>query len=269
MRFKIVLTTQQPQTLIPINYAYPLSAVIYKILSLADKEYADFLHDKGYAKPDSLKVFKLFSCSEIRTPFVIQGDRLCLQSNQAELFVSFYLPKAAEKFIRGLFLYQHLEIADRYSRAEFYISQVEALSPISFSKQTSVHELLLEPMSPVVCGFKNAAGHYDFLSPEHPDFARLTLSNWKEKYIAVFGNADLFDTAELAVVLYRNPPKPRLITIKAGTPAQTRIKGFVNFRLKVKGTQDALELLVEAGAGLYNALCFGYVTVASPSPVLY
>ena len=104
MRFKLNLLSKNAYPAIPVNYQYPLSAVIYRILSSADHSYATFLHDAGYQKKDSLKSFKLFTFSDLRTPFQIDGDRFRLLTAQAELEVCFHLPQAAEKFIRGLFM---------------------------------------------------------------------------------------------------------------------------------------------------------------------
>jgi len=51
MRFKIIISTDTVNTLlIPINYQYPLSSAIYRIIAKGDRQYADFLHEKGYGK---------------------------------------------------------------------------------------------------------------------------------------------------------------------------------------------------------------------------
>jgi len=41
------------KNVLPINYQYPLSSSIYKILAKGDKEYAQFLHEEGYGKKKS------------------------------------------------------------------------------------------------------------------------------------------------------------------------------------------------------------------------
>jgi CRISPR-associated endoribonuclease Cas6 len=109
MRFLLTLSAPIPLQAIPINYQYPLSAVIYKIIERADAGYAGFLHNQGYG--EGLKHFKLFTFSDLKTAFRIHGDRLQLMTSQAELLVSFHLPEAATHFIKGLFLDQQIEIA--------------------------------------------------------------------------------------------------------------------------------------------------------------
>lgn len=48
MQFKLTLRPVARQTLVPFNYAYRLSAFIYGVLADADKQYAEFLHTRGY-----------------------------------------------------------------------------------------------------------------------------------------------------------------------------------------------------------------------------
>jgi CRISPR-associated endoribonuclease Cas6 len=172
MRFRLCLQAT-PQSLLPFNYQYPLSAAIYKIIDRADKAFAAFLHNQGYGAGH--KKFKLFTFSDIRTPFVRKDDRMQLLNGEAELIICFYLPLAAENFIRGLFMHQHLEIADRRSKTVFHVTQVESL-PEGLNGQTT---LLLQPLSPVVAGWKNDRGHYVYRSPADEDFAGCLYHNWK------------------------------------------------------------------------------------------
>ena len=76
MRLTIFLDKTNGDT-IPINYQYPLSAAIYQIIAKGDKDYASFLHEKGYGKG-----FKFFTFSQINVPFKIEGDRMRLMSNE-------------------------------------------------------------------------------------------------------------------------------------------------------------------------------------------
>jgi CRISPR-associated endoribonuclease Cas6 len=262
MHFLLTLSTDSSRQQLPVNYQYPLSAVIYKILQRADSEYADFLHNSGYKKEGSLKTFKLFSFSDIKTPFQNTGDRLLLLTRYAELVVSFHLPQAAENFIKGIFQHQQIEIADKKSRVVFMIDQVSALPlPLAAGE---MQEVLLQPLSPVVAGNKNEKNEYTFLSPEHPDFVRRLMYNWKEKYAAIYGDQEAdnnFAAIQMNIIFYSNPPKSRLITIKAFTAAETKIRGYVNFRLKIHAGKKALELLLNAGAGVYNSLGMGCMEV--------
>ena len=261
MNFKITLFAINFPAVLPLNYQYPLSAVIYKILQQADKTYAHFLHETGYKQDEhSLKTFKLFTFSDIKTPFKIQGDRMRMLMPEATVFVSFHLPQAAETFIKGLFLNQEIEIADRKSRAKFRINQVESI-PLGLSGD-AVQEIILQPLSPIVSSKPNEKGNSDYLPPEHPDFIPQLMFNWQSKYKTLYNDVEVaFADADMEVLFYKNPPKARLITIKADTPEETKIKGYVNFQLKVRGKLEALELLINAGAGVYNSQGMGCVGI--------
>lgn len=95
MKFKVMLSRKFGKA-IPVNYQYPLSAAIYRIVSKGDAEYARFLHETGYGKG-----FKLFTFSQLNVPFEIEGDRLRLTSNEANFQVAFHLPQAMESFVKG------------------------------------------------------------------------------------------------------------------------------------------------------------------------
>jgi CRISPR-associated endoribonuclease Cas6 len=86
MRFKLNLQSKK-QAALPFNYQYPLSAAIYKIIQSADAEFAAFLHNTGYG--EGYKSFKLFTFSDIKTPFIKNGDRMQLQTGEAELIIAF------------------------------------------------------------------------------------------------------------------------------------------------------------------------------------
>lgn len=261
MRFKLNLAMNGDAAVIPINYQYPVSAAIYKIIQRADESYAAFLHDVGYKANGSLKSFKLFTFSDISTPFRIEGDRLRLLTKQAELEICFHLPQAAENFIKGLFMHQQFDIADKKSKARFEISSVESLpDPLQSHKLQEIVNLSLLPVSPVVSAIKNEKGSYVFLEPGDPRFAESLVYNWRSKIAACFDES----VANAALLLLKfeflaKPPKSRLITIKADTQEQTKLRGWMNFEINVTAERRFVELLRNAGVGVYNSLGCGCV----------
>lgn len=258
MRFKLNLQSLQKKTTLPFNYQYPLSAAIYKIIQAADAGFASFLHNTGYG--GGHKSFKLFTFSDISTRFIKDGDRMQLRAGEAELIVCFYMPQAAENFIKGLFMNQQLEVADIHSRAIFNIAAVESL-PDEIQGRTSV---LLQPLSPMVVGKKNSRGHYDYRSPQDGDFGECLYHNWIEKCLAAGVEPDILDKkVYIDVLLLPYPPQSRLITIKGGTVAETKIRGFTKFRLRLDAPEEMLEVAMGAGLGLHNAQGMGCVAAAS------
>lgn|GEM_PF-333985 len=254
MNFRLTLSTQESHTVIPINYQYPLSAAIYRILAKGDSAYADFLHEQGYGKG-----FKLFTFSQINVPFGIVGDRLQLKSNEASLIVAFHLPQAVENFVKGLFQSERIEIADRKSKARFTVKSIESLpNTLQSYKENEIVPVQLQVLSPVVAGLQNEKGYYDFLSPNDPRFKESLIYNWRNKIASCYGE-EASQNALLMLELnaYKNPPRSRLITIKADTEQETKIRGWINFKLKATAEKRFVELLLNAGIGLYNSQGMG------------
>jgi CRISPR-associated endoribonuclease Cas6 len=262
MRFQLTLTTTDRFPELTLNYQYPLSAVIYKILQRADAAYALFLHEQGYRHGS--KTFKFFTFSDLRTPFTIRDDRLIMKTNKAELIVCFHIPDAAEIFIKGLFLNQQMEIADSRSRVVFNIEQVVAEN-VAVSASGNI-EVLLQPMSPIVVSSKNKRGNYDYLSPEDNGYSELLINNLLNKYAASLNDLDidykpLKSPITITPVYFNQPPRHRLIAIKERTAAETKVKGYDKFKLRMQAPREVIELALNAGIGSYNAIGMGSVEV--------
>lgn len=259
MQFTLALRTQK-NGYIPVNYQYPLSAAIYKIVNRADEQYAAFLHNTGYGT--GRHSFKLFTFSQLNTPFTITGDRLYLKTGMAELTICFYVPEAAGAFIRGLFLNQEIEIADKRSRTKFIVETVEVKTTELPDSIDGLIDIKLLPLSPIVAGIKNEKGIYDFKAPDDPAFAACLVHNLIEKYKAINElpareEAALKEQVLINPIFFSNAPKSRLITIKADTPEETRIRGWMNFQLHLKAPPPLVDLALGAGLGLYNAQGMG------------
>ena len=263
MRIKLsLLAKNRSGNVLPVNYQYPFSSAIYKTMSRADEAYAAFLHEKGYRSKESLKTFKLFTFSDIHTPFTIKGDRLFMKTEEVDFMVCFHIPEAATNFIKGLFIDQQIDIADKKSKVSFVVHQVEALPlwniPVA---PDEVKEVVLKPASPLIVGIINDKGYYDFLGPDDARYLLMITHHIKEKHRVVYGDdvvEDDFKVFEVAV-LDSDRAKSRLLTIKAGEPEETKIRGFVGFKLKIKAKVRVIELALNAGIGVYGSQGFGCV----------
>lgn len=253
MRLKLTLQPTGRHRTIPINYGYELSAWIYGVIAQADAGYAAFLHNQGFAAQGSRKNFKLFTFSQLGIARRnIRGDRLEIVSNEVSLVVSFYLDKAAEHFIMGLFAAQQFGLGDRVSRVDFVVAQVESLPVV-----LPAGPVRFKTLSPLVVGRKNSRGHDDYLAPTDADFERLLLLNLADKHQAT-GNAPPPTGAEkeMRLTVLTLTPKEKLILLKSGTPQQTRVKGYL-FDFELAAPAELLETGYLAGFGRYNAEGFG------------
>ena len=128
MKFKITLKIDREYgDLLPFNYQYEQSAVIYRILAQADTQYSSWLHENGYQLNGS-KRFKLFCYS----PFIFEKIRplpkegcLNIMGERATWYISFIPEKSTMEFIQGIFAHQSFTIGNRKYQVAFDVVGVE------------------------------------------------------------------------------------------------------------------------------------------------
>lgn len=257
MKFKLTLSVDKNAfgNLLPFSYSYELSAWIYKVLASSDSEYAAWLHDNGFSING--KQFKFFSFSRLffdNARPMKNTDRLAIYSDQAVLFLSFLPEKSTEDFIKGIFSENEFTIGDRKSKVQFRVKGVELLLSPDFGPGIPTFETL----SPIIVTKKDELGKIRYISPEDlsVNYGETLLNNLLEKYRAYHqidspGNRDFH--FELIGKAYS-----KLITIKSGTDAETRIRGF-DFRFRFNADKELLKLMYESGAGEKNSLGFGMI----------
>lgn len=255
MQFKITLRCLDEQTVLPVNYQYELSAWIYRVLQNADAAYSEFLHRQGYTA--GRKSFKLFCFSQLNVPKRnILGDRLEVLSREISFIIGFYLDRTAEEFVRGLFQEQRFHLGDRKSRAQFAVQTVE-MRPVLMP--SGPQALRIRTLSPLVIARKRPDRQPDeYLHPDDPDFGKLLFVNLLDKYAAATGQAlpTWWDVSRFGFRPVGQPPKSKLVTIKVGTPAETRVKGWM-FDFEIDAPWELVELGLLAGFGRGNAEGFG------------
>lgn len=255
MRFKLILQ-RKTGNLLPINYQYPLSAAIYKILARGDEGYAEFLHEKGYGKG-----YKFFTFSDLRLKFkLVEQDRMRLLDDNVELYVHFHMPEASRTFIEGLFKSEEIAVADKKSKVVFAVQSIisEQNPWKDIASINDVVRATFRPISALLVGIKNANGNYDYLAPTDVRYLESLLYNWRGKIRDAYDD----ETAKRAILhgeveLYENPYRSRLVHIKQGTGQETKVRGFMNFKLKLTAERRFMELIYNAGIGLGNAQGMG------------
>ena len=161
MQFKLCLQRISKSGFLPFSYQYELSSVIYKILESADATYSRFLHQEGYKLQN--KRFKPFTFSMLQfDEFSIHKDHQRLEhvGKTATLEIRFVVDKAAEEFIKGLFIHQQFGIGDKLSRVDYEVSRIESRAAPVFSRVMQYRCL-----SPVFISAARANGHAEYLSP--------------------------------------------------------------------------------------------------------
>ena len=262
MQFRITFRLKHPGQLLPFSYQYELSAWIYKLLATSNSEFAQFLHSQGYVSGN--KRFKFFVFSNLHIPkFEPLDDRMKILSGQISFVVSFLVPQTGQEVILGLFKEQVLRLGDKISQVDLMVESVQMLPAV----QLDGSPIRFQTTSPLVVSKpevgKNGKLQAQYLSPLDKEYERYFWDNLKDKYFAASAHKLVSAKGFMGEYTFNclsSSPKSRLLRIKAHTPAETRVKGFM-YEFEVSAPPELLRLGLLAGFGTENALGFGAVKV--------
>ena len=255
MRFRLILEVNKHAfgSIIPINYQYEQSAVIYRILSSASEEYAAWLHDNGY-KIESGKRFKLFCYSRFKIEqrkIITSIEGIKILSDTIEWQISFLLEKSTEKFIQGVFANQVFEIGDIRNVVQFRVRGIEVLPEPEYRE-----DMLFSTMSPICLRVKKEDGGTEYMSPADERALPAIRSGLLSKYEAINGSK-YNDDSEIRFTLI-SEPKPVLVKLKAWTPEETKVKGYM-CQFAIRASEVLMKIMYESGIGEECSQGFGCV----------
>ena len=250
MRFLLNITPLEADSVIPVNYQYPVSSWLYKTLNHGNPEFAAFLHKEGYKQKH--KNFKLFCFSQLMMDkYQVTNDRLQILAPEIRLVVSFYPIQALEPFVRGIFTNQEFIIGDRKNKAGFRIKTIEKETEPEFTDRMKFR--LLSPLH-ISRRDPSDPGKTTHLPPEHKDFESLFFNNLVDKYNAYMPRRN-FPLNDLSFNLLSRP-RSKVITIKAGTPQESRLKAWL-FDFSLQAPPELIKTGYYAGFGKANSQGFG------------
>lgn len=261
MRLKITLKYLDGNQAIPINYQYPVSAAIYKIIGQAEPEFAKLLHNKGYPTAHNRR-FKFFTFSKLffKERAAISYDKLILQNDERpQLLISSPLDDSfIQNFVIGIFESQELPIGLRgVCHATFIIEQIETLPEPEFT-----NDVKCKALGPISVSVAGANKHPDYLKALDSKLSEVVKENliWKYKTLYEVEPTDKslnFEVDKQYIEKRGGENKvSKLIKIKEGEPEETSVRGFiVPFRLT--GSMQLIKLAYQCGIGEKNSLGFG------------
>jgi CRISPR-associated endoribonuclease Cas6 len=261
MRFKLHLRPMSSRPRIMWNYHYPLSAFLYSKIASADENYSAFLHDTGYILNKS-KSFKHFTFSDLRCK-IGKSDTKGFEviSPLIEWTVSFYIDKAAESFIVGLFQDQEIRLFDKFHDASFMIERVETLSEPVIMPTTR-----LKATSAMVVAEKiNDMDQY--LEPTDERFSKYLIDGLRDKYLSAMIecgekiNPDFQHQEILFKLTEGSNIKSRKVTIKDGKSSATEVRGFRNFEFELTAPEEIIKVGLYGGMGKEASQGFGFCEV--------
>jgi CRISPR-associated endoribonuclease Cas6 len=261
MRFKLILNSEKSNSIIPLNYYYPISIWVNKKIQQASQNYSNFLQSRGAKK--SGKNFKFFTFSNLQVPlFKVEADRMRVESPQIELVLSFYIDQAAQNFIFEVFKHQTLEIADFKTKGRFRVTKIELL-PLEIKQETVV----VQTLSPLVVAKK---GEFEgklsdiYLHPQtdEAEFCQYFIDDLIGKYLAIkdlYPELPLSPTMTPPAIKILNTERTRRKAVRVKDDAENPIKviGYENFTFELKAPIPMLEVGFGGGFGKYNASGMG------------
>jgi len=261
MRFLITLQREGKASFLPINYQYELSSLIYKTIDRADSSFSRFLHEQGYLAYG--RRFRLFTFSRISFDsfrVVKDAGRIDHRGEWATFEISFLVDRAAEEFIKGLFMDQVLVLGDKVSQVRYRVSGIEALLPPVFKEQ--MHYRCL---SPIFLRRKRDTGGEDYLHPNDKDYGRLLLQNLFSKSRAFAGTEHEEQGQEVGEIPdFSFTPSGKIfkngVRIKQLTEQATMLIGYM-YEFELRAPVELQEMGYYAGFGHLGSQGFGCVGV--------
>lgn len=256
MRLKLILEQIESSQEIPINYQYFLSSFIYRTIETSNNDYSKWLHDKGFLL--GKKTFKFFTFSMLNIPERrIENNVIHVLSHRIDFVLSMLSLESMNNLIIGMFEKSRMKIKD----ADFRIRYAEKI-PEPFYED----EMKFKTLSPVVISKRV---EYDgkiserYMKPDEDDYPEYIKKNLEEKYLTYCSNFGIkVSDKGLESFELMNLEKQKLITIRAGTSSETRVKAFT-MTFKLRGNPDIMRVGYEAGIGKLCSQGFGCVRVIS------
>lgn len=270
MRIKVTFVPQKFPASFPLDN-HPLSSLIYSIIGGVDPEYAEFLHEDGYAvRPEleppriagsvgkgSLKRFRFFVYSRLFLPGAyIEDGRLWCKPGTVEWQIASPIPELMEALVMGLGGAGSVTIGDRDGVTEMEVAEIAMVEPPRF-----VRRMRFTLLSPITVSMEERGPQGErrkhYLRADEPEFGSLVAENLREKYRALTGaeppDASLEFDFDWDYIRRRGGPErvSKLVSYKG-----TRIKAYLA-PFTVRGSEELIALGWESGFGVANAQGFG------------
>ncbi len=302
MRVKLTLLPVGKTVSLPVNYNYFLTGLIYKIIENSSKDYAGFLHDKGYRLGESKKGFKLFTYSMLMGGSVrVNGDKIIFSKGQVHWQISSPVDDFIQHLITGVFAKgQEIEIQPRSNRSNssnslnslnglsslngslkngFLIKRVETLPMPEFKKIMRFTCLSPITISKVTCSNRSSSSNSlnglnglsclsgplscHYIRPWEEGFSEAIKKNLIKKYKLVTGKDSEDSDFKITINTdYMNKKSGKII--KNINFKGTNIIGFMA-PFEVTGNPELIEIGYEAGFGEKGSMGFGMVRLTDRS----
>lgn len=177
---------------------------------------------------------------------------LNITGERATWYISFIPEKSTLEFIQGIFAHQSFTIGNKEHRVAFDVVGVEAMSMPQLSE-----DMTFQALSPI-CVKQHEDNKIQYLSPDNPKFVQGILKGLLAKYESIHSQPLEMEDKEFLFELTDQRIKSKLITIKANTPYESRVRGYLcSFRLKAP--LELMKIAYEGGIGEQCSQGFGFI----------
>ena len=117
--------------------------------------------------------------------------------------------------------------------------------------------MTFQTLSPI-CVKQHENDNIQYLSPDNPKFAQGILKGLLARFEGIHGQPFNMEDKEFSFELTDNKVKSKLITIKANTLYESRVRGYLcSFRLKAP--LELMKIACEGGIGELCSQGFGFI----------
>jgi len=117
--------------------------------------------------------------------------------------------------------------------------------------------MTLKTLSPICLTLKRDNGSDEYISPTHQMALPLIKQNLLDKYKAFQGKGFPDSDFDFKVI---NEPRSSLITIKADTPQESKVRGY-SCIFQLTAPIELMKIAYDGGVGSKNSMGFGMVEV--------
>lgn len=262
MRILITFKPERSNFLLPTNYNYELSSMIYHIMSLSGPKFTKWLHSRGF-QLDGSKKFKFFNFSRLFfTEKEIQRDIIKAKGNFRMLFGSPIDESVITNFVSGMM--ENTEgfyLGSKDVGTKIKVVNVQILPYPTFQPNTKYIML-----SPTVASQQDENRKIHYLSPIDNNIFDVLRKNLVNKYEILYMEKCPYEINFEFDSNYMAKSKNiddlmKLITIKTGKQNTAKIKGFM-LPILIKSDVKIQKLVYETGLGEKNSLGFGMLEIA-------
>lgn len=249
MQLKLQIQPIQQYRPLPKDHSYILASAFYNIIKSSDKEFAEFLHQKGWT--DGNKSFKFYTFSRIQN---VNTKNYMIELKQ-ESFINFHSPhhEIVQHVVMGLFQKHQLKL---YGFADFEIRSVESLPDLS----ADITEIDCMSLSPILIHKKNEQNQKWAIYPAEAEWAQLAINNLEEKWNVLHQTDQKFKSADLSIQIdHQFLQDKKYYGNKSKIGNEGHLYRGYQFPFRLQGKNELIKFAIDTGIGENNAMGFGCI----------